>query len=52
MLSLELPQGQVIRAELSPHEAASLGGEVRLAPRPGEVALLVEDVGPDSRKER
>jgi spermidine/putrescine transport system ATP-binding protein len=52
MLSLALPRGQVIRAELPPHEAASLDGEVRLAPRPGEVALLVEDVGSESTKER
>ena len=52
VLSLELPGGQVIRAELPPHEAEGLGGQVRLAPRASEVALLVENVGSGSNKER
>jgi ABC-type Fe3+/spermidine/putrescine transport system ATPase subunit len=52
VLSLELPGGHVIRAELPRHEAAGLGGEVRLAPRASEEALLVENVGSGSNKER
>jgi spermidine/putrescine transport system ATP-binding protein len=39
-LGLEVPGGQILRAELPPPEAEGLCAEVRLAPRAAEVALL------------
>jgi hypothetical protein len=44
LLVLDLPRGQVLGAELLPHEADGLSEEVQLVLPSAEVALLVERV--------
>jgi hypothetical protein len=48
LLGLDVPRGQVLSAELLPHEADGLSEEVQLGPRSTEVALLAEKVGLDA----